>query len=127
MTRTLCVLGLAAMLVAPSRAQQADAKPELLIRLSVAAAAAPEPALKYSLVPELKEMNPGNPIQGYLKCILQRYRFVFDEEAFERRETLLAMPLDDLPGARDAGVRPNCPCDRSTRRPASTTPTGRFC
>ena len=45
-------------------------------------------------------MSPGNPIQGYLKCNLERYRFVFDEEEFDRRKSLLATPLDLVP-ARD--------------------------
>jgi hypothetical protein len=34
--------------------------------------AAPKPALRYLLLPELKEMNPGNPIEGYLKCFLDQ-------------------------------------------------------
>ncbi len=51
----------------------------------------------YLLLPELKEMQPGNPIEGYLKCYLDQYRFTFDAERFERRETLLSMPLDELP------------------------------
>ena len=78
-----------------SMAQQASAPPETLIRLSVAAAKAPEPALRYQLLPELKEISPGNPIEGYLKCHLEQYRFVFDEEGFERRQTLLAKPLEE--------------------------------
>ena len=60
-------------------------------------AAEPKPALRYLLLPELREMNPGNPIQGYLKCYLEQYRFVFDEEEFDRRRMLLAMPLEELP------------------------------
>jgi hypothetical protein len=82
----------------PSSAQQPNKPPETLIRLSVTAAPEPKPALKYQLLPELSEMTPGNPIQGYLKCYLEQYRFVFDEEEFDRRKTLLAMPLDELPG-----------------------------
>ncbi len=89
------------MLVVPSHAQQANVKPELLITLSVAPAAAPQPALKYLLLPELREMNPGNPIQGYLKCYLEQYRFVFDQEEFDRSKTLLAMPLEESPPAPD--------------------------
>ena len=42
-------------------------------------------------------MSPGNPVEGYLKCVLEQYRFVFDEAAFDRRKTLLAMPLEELP------------------------------
>jgi hypothetical protein len=83
----------------PSPAQQTNKKQETLIRLSVTAAAEPKPALRYLLLPDLREMNPGNPIQGYLKCYLEQYRFVFDEEEFDRRKTLLAMPLDELPVA----------------------------
>ena len=60
-------------------------------------AAAPKPALKYLLLPELKEMNPGNPIHNYLKCALEEYHFLFDKEHFDRREKLLAMPLQGLP------------------------------
>jgi hypothetical protein len=80
------------------RAQQSKPLPETLIRLSVAPAREPQPALKYLLLPELKEMSPGNPVQGYLKCYLGQYRFAFDEQSFERRRTLLAMPLEALPG-----------------------------
>jgi hypothetical protein len=43
------------------------------------------------------ELNPGNPIQNYLKCFMEQQRFFFDKEAFERREKLLSMPLKELP------------------------------
>ena len=81
----------------PCRAQQVNQQPETLIRLSVARAAAPKPSLKYQLLPELEEISPGNPVEGYLKCYLGQYRFAFNEDAFERRITLLAKPLDELP------------------------------
>ena len=70
---------------------------ETLIRLRVQPMSAPQPALRYLLLPELKEMSPGNPIHAYLKCALEDFRFLFDKEQFERRETLLAMPLATLP------------------------------
>jgi hypothetical protein len=78
--------------------------PETLVRLCVAPAEAPEPALRYLLLPELKEMNPGNPIQGYMKCYLEQYRFVFDEQGFDRRKLLLAMPFDELPSPEPPGL-----------------------
>ena len=81
----------------PCLARQQTAEPETLIRISVSPAAAPEPALKYMLLPELKEMSPGNPIQSYLKSALEEYHFLFDKEQFDRREKLLAMPLKELP------------------------------
>ena len=85
MSRTVCAVLLFFVIAAPCRGQQAGAKPELLIRLCVAPAKAPEPALKYLLLPDLSEMNPGNPILGYMKCFLEQYRFVFDEQDFDRR------------------------------------------
>ncbi|HUR53650.1 MAG TPA: hypothetical protein VMZ71_05945, partial [Gemmataceae bacterium] len=45
---------------------------ETLIRLTVSPAAAPKPALRYTLLPELHEMQPGNPIPGYLKAMLDQ-------------------------------------------------------
>jgi hypothetical protein len=65
--------------------------------LTVQPAAAPTPSLRYLLLPQLKEMNPGNPIQNYLKCFMEQHMFFFDKEAFQRREKLLAMPLKELP------------------------------
>jgi hypothetical protein len=45
---------------------------ETLIRLNVSPMAAPKPALRYLLLPELKEMTPGNPIPVYLQCLLDQ-------------------------------------------------------
>ena len=46
------------------------------------AGSGPQPALRYRLLPELKEMQPGNPIQSYMKCIMEQKKFFFDKEAF---------------------------------------------
>jgi hypothetical protein len=81
----------------PASARQPDPNPETLIRLHVQPAAAPTPALRYLLLPELREMSPGNPIQNYMKCFMDQQKFFFDKEAFERRQQLLAMPLKELP------------------------------
>jgi hypothetical protein len=90
---------------------------ETLIRLRVQPMPAPEPALRYMLLPELKEMSPGNPIQNYLKCALDEYRFVFDKGQFERRETLLAMPLAEveLEELHDFGKSALAQVDRAAR------------
>ncbi|HEV3438042.1 MAG TPA: hypothetical protein VG122_11825 [Gemmata sp.] len=45
---------------------------EMLIRLNVQPMAAPKPALRYLLLPELKEMTPGNPIPAYLQCFMDK-------------------------------------------------------
>ena len=97
MPRTcLCFIVLAVFAV-HCRAGETTTTPETLVRLNVSPAPTPKPALRYLLLPELLEMNPGNPIQSYMKCFMEQQKFFFDKEAFERREKLLTMPLKELP------------------------------
>src|SRR5712672_379515 len=67
MRRTIAVL---AVLELVAWTGQSVSAAETLIRLSVQPMPAPKPALRYLLLPELKEMNPGNPIPVYLKASL---------------------------------------------------------
>lgn len=97
MCRTLLCCTALTVFLWPCRADQPASNPETLIRLSVAPAPAPKPALRYLLLPDLREMNPGNPIHNYLKCFMEQQKFFFDKEAFQRRDKLLAMPLKELP------------------------------
>ncbi len=71
--------------------------PPIVVRMTVQPKAAPKPALKYQLLPELREMNPGNPIQGYLKCFMEQNHFFGDRTVMADREKWRAMPLKDLP------------------------------
>jgi hypothetical protein len=97
MVRMVLCCALVVMIRVPCWAQQTASVPETVIKLSVTPAPEPAPALRYLLLPELKEMNPGNPIHGYLKCFMEQQKFFFDKEAFDRREKLLTMPLKELP------------------------------
>ena len=97
MRRTLASCLVLAVFGVPCPADETTAATETLIRLSVQPAPAPKPALRYQLLPELREMNPGNPIQNYLKCFMEQHKFFFDKELFQRREKLLTMPLKELP------------------------------
>jgi hypothetical protein len=58
-------------------------RPETIVRLTVDPMPAPKPALRYLLLPELKEMSPGNPIPNYLKCMLDQ-DFSRDDEKLGR-------------------------------------------
>jgi hypothetical protein len=60
----------------------------------------PKPALKYQLLPELAEMNPGNPIQGYLKCFMEQQNFFFNKAEVDHREKWQTMPLAELPAVK---------------------------
>jgi hypothetical protein len=70
---------------------------ETTVRLTVRPMPAPKPALKYQLLPELAELNPGNPAQGYLRCFAEQRSFFFSKEGAAERARYLAMPLADLP------------------------------
>jgi hypothetical protein len=63
----------------------------------VSPAAAPRPALKYQLLPEVRELQPGNPVQWYLRCFAEQRLFFFNKEVVEERNKYRTMPLKDLP------------------------------
>ena len=97
MSRTLLCCAALATLALPCRAEQTVTSTETVIHLTVQPMTAPKPALRYLLLPELKEMNLGNPIQNYLKCYMEQQQFFFDKETFKRREEYQSMPLKELP------------------------------
>jgi hypothetical protein len=94
MKRALLVC--AALLALPLAGRAAEPN-ETVIRLTVRPAPAPKPALKYQLLPDLREMNPGNPIQAYSKCFAEQYNLWRNKEEVEKREQWQTMPLHDLP------------------------------
>ena len=96
MSRTFLGCAAMAILALSCRANSTSPAPETLIRLIVTAAPAPRPALRYQLLPELREMSPGNPIPNYMRCSVEQQGFFLDREALERREDLLVMPLKEL-------------------------------
>src|SRR5215213_12018117 len=87
---SFCLLVTAAASAAPDPAKD---QPRLL---DVEPAAAPVPALKYQLLPEVAEMNPGNAVPAYLKCFAEQHRFFFQKEPSEERERLQKVPLTDI-------------------------------
>jgi hypothetical protein len=95
MARTIVACAVLACL---PRAAGAGGPPSLtVVALEVDATPAPRPALRYPLLPELREMNPGNPVQGYLMCFAQQENFFYGKSSFENREKWLTMPLHELP------------------------------
>jgi hypothetical protein len=94
MNRTLAVC--AVLLGLPLTAFGAELT-ETVIRLKVQPMAAPKPALRYQLLPELSEMNPGNPIYGYTKSFAEQHNFWRGKESVEKREKWQSMSLKELP------------------------------
>ena len=91
---SFCLLATAIASAAPDPGKD---QPRLL---DVEAAAAPMPALKYQLLPEVAEMNPGNAVPAYLKCFAEQTLFFFSKESSAERERLRTCPLTDIkPGS----------------------------
>src|SRR5438094_234646 len=97
MPRALIVCALLPLLSPLCRADDKPEPTETVIRLTVRPAAAPKPALRYQLLPEAREMNPGNPAQAYLQCFMEQNNFFFREDAVKNREAWGTMPLKELP------------------------------
>jgi hypothetical protein len=88
----VCFAGLASAAPGPGKDRE--------VLLDVQPAAAPVPVLKYQLLPEVSEMNPGNAVPAYLKCFAEQNTFFFSKQATEERDRLLHCPLTDIkPGS----------------------------
>lgn len=72
---------------------------ETLIKLAVEPMLPPKPALKYQLLPEFREIQPGNPIHGYLKCFAEQNNYFYGKESVENQQKWLEAPLNELPEA----------------------------
>src|SRR6516225_11976345 len=70
---------------------------ETVVRLSVQPRTAPKPALRYQLLPEVRELNPGNPAQWYVRCFQEQRNFFFGKEAAAERARYRSLPLAELP------------------------------
>jgi hypothetical protein len=93
----LPILALVSALIAADPPKKDEAPTKTTIPLTVSAMAEPRPALRYTLLPELKDMNPGNPIYAYTKCFAEQHNFYHQKSAVDQREKWLVMPLKDLP------------------------------
>jgi len=70
---------------------------EASVKFIVRPMPAPKLALKYQLLPELRELKPGNAAQNYLKCFMEQRNFFFTKEAATLRASYQTMPLAELP------------------------------
>jgi hypothetical protein len=116
MARPSVVCALVALLSTPALAGQKQPA-ETVVRLTVAPAAAPKPALKYRLLPEPTRIRPGNPVQGFLECFMGQSNFFYGKEAVAEREKWQIAPLASLPVSklRDQGGLALRRADRAAR------------
>src|SRR5580658_7221478 len=97
MKRVLLAAAMIAGVAIDSFAQETE------VSLRVQPMAAPEPALKYQLLPQIEELNPGNAAQNYLKCFMEQHVFFFSKQAVLDRDRYQSMPLIDLARERMDG------------------------
>ncbi len=69
---------------------------DTVVRLKVRPMSAPKPALQYLLLPEVREMNPGNAAQWYMRCFAEQRNFFFNKDAIAERARYLVIPLAEL-------------------------------
>ena len=91
MTRIL--LAAVALAASPPGPRAEDAA----VHLTVRPMPAPKPALRYQLLPELRELKPGNPAQNYLKCFMEQRAFFYSKEGIAERVRYQSRPLAELP------------------------------
>jgi hypothetical protein len=91
MIRVLLAAAILAVLVLGSRAD------DRVVRLSVQPMPAPKPALKYVLLPEIRELKLGNPVQWYIRCFQEQRHFFFNKAANAERARYRSMPLSEVP------------------------------
>jgi hypothetical protein len=73
---------------------------EAVVRFDVEPMAEAKPAFKNCLLPELRELNPGNAAQDYLKCFMEQRAFFFGKQAVADRARYQTMPLAELAGLK---------------------------
>jgi hypothetical protein len=97
MARMLAIAALVTACLSLAAAGKPPESTTTTVNLTVQPMAAPRPALKVQLLPELREINPGNPIFNYLRCYSEQQNFFFGKESVDNRERWQTMPLADLP------------------------------
>jgi hypothetical protein len=93
-----CRLTCLAILLAAAAAAPAQAPPEgEPTKLTLSPAAAPSPALKYVLLPELKDQTPGNAAVEYYRAFSPEWWFqIRQPKMAEKIDQALETPLKDL-------------------------------
>ena len=67
-----------------------------IVPLIVYPVAEPKPALKYLLLPEARDMNPGNQIPAFYKCFMEQHNFYRSKESIDQREIWVKTSLSEL-------------------------------
>ncbi len=67
-----------------------------VVPLAVDATAPGRPALKHRLLPDVREVQPGNQIQAFYKCFFEQNHLFHNKESTDKQQKWLAAPLKEL-------------------------------
>lgn len=67
-----------------------------IVPLTVDATRLPRPALKYRLMPELREMHTGNQVQAFYKCFFEQNPLFYSKESTDKQQKWNVAPLKEL-------------------------------
>ena len=71
------------------------------VPLTVEAIGPARPALKYRLLPELREMQTGNQIAAFYKCFFEQNHLFHNKESTDKQQKWMEAPLKDLAKVED--------------------------
>jgi hypothetical protein len=89
-------LAIAVFSAAPAQPPIEPKDGKYTVPLGVEAVGPARPALKYRLLPELREMQPGNQIQAFYKCFFEQNHLFHSKEENDKRQKWREAPLKDL-------------------------------
>lgn len=74
---------------------------KMVLPLTLSPAKTAVPALRYQLLPELRDMQPGNQVPAFYKCFMEQNNLYHAKETIDKRDKWLAAPLSDLANEKD--------------------------
>jgi hypothetical protein len=93
-----CLIGWAAASAQPPLEPKGG---KYVVPLTTDAAKTPLPALKYRLLPELREMQSGNQIQAFYKCFFEQYNLFHNKESTDKQKKWMDAPLKELANEKE--------------------------
>ncbi len=87
---------LAGMSVAKSQPPIEPKDGKYVVPLTVDAVGPVRPALKYRLLPDVREIQPGNQIQAFYKCFFEQNPLFHSKESTDNQQKWMAAPLKEL-------------------------------
>ena len=72
-----------------------------VVPLTVDATAPTRPALKHRLLPDVREVQPGNQIQAFYKCFFEQNHLFHSKESTDKQQMWNAAPLKELANEKE--------------------------